>query len=276
MRAISTVSIPQRCAGVWRRRRSSRRAIRLHATTHAALVPPKPRTVDERDRRCAALCAVAPTPAAPAQCRIELAQRRDARHDAAPRARPSASVVSRMPAAAIRCPIAHLKPVTGGVARRTRAGSPRPPKRRTCGVPLPCATIMPTSRGLHARVVQRRADRALGPVAVVADREQALAFGRVAAAQHLAEHRARRARAPRLRVSSTSAPAPSPNRLPSRAASNGRRSSRREQAAAVVVQHHLRLDRRVVAHRDDAVGLAVAHRLRAPRSPRAGRRRCGW
>jgi len=56
----------------------------------------------------------------------------------------SATTVSTMPAAAIRCPNDHLSPVTGGMAgpntRRIATASEASDAR----VPLPCATIIPT------------------------------------------------------------------------------------------------------------------------------------
>ena len=59
-----------------------------------------------------------------------------------------------------------------GARRRPRA-TPQPPIASDCGVPLPCATIMPTSDGRDARIVERSPDRARRALAVLAEREQA-------------------------------------------------------------------------------------------------------
>ena len=127
-------------------------------------------------RRSRGACALGDTRKAGA-LGIELAQRRDARHDARARAPSSAITVSMMPAAAIRWPIAHLNAGHRRQSRRrTRGAAPRLPTRRTARVPLPCATIMPTSAGRASRRRSACADRARETVAVVADREQALSL----------------------------------------------------------------------------------------------------
>ena len=168
-------------------------------------------------------------------------------------------------------------PVTGGIASPNTRRSAAASDASDCGVPLRVRDDHADVGG--AAAARRRsacADRARRPVAVGANREQALAFGGVAAAQHFAEHAARRARGADASVSSTSAPAPSPNRLPSRAASNGRSASPASSPHVVVVEHHLRLDRRLVADRDHAIGFAVAQRLGRLDDRQQRRRRCGW
>ncbi len=57
----------------------------------------------------------------------------------------NAITASMMPAAAIRCPNAHLNPVTGGAALPNTARIAAASETSDCGVPFACATIMPTS-----------------------------------------------------------------------------------------------------------------------------------
>ncbi len=187
----------------------------------------------------------------------------------------SASTVSMMPAAAIRWPNAHLNAVAGGAwapkTRRIAAAS----EASDCGVPLPCATIMPTSPARRPGVVEREFDRPRERVAIVADGEQALRVGRRAAAQHLAqdrgvalprrgfglEHQRRRAFAEEAAVAARveragSCPSPAGRRRDSRAPSAAR-SGRRGPPRA----------------RDRPRRCAAPP---SPRSPPACRRCCGW
>ena len=153
--------------------------------------------------------------------------------------------------------------------RRSQAAPFAPKTRRIaaaseasdCGVPLPCADDHPDV--CRADIRRRRAP------ARSRARARRRRRGSRADPAHRSPSRRREPRpvtvAPRARaeasVSSTSAPAPSPNRLPSCRASNGRIVSFASRPTSLVVEHHLRLDRRIVADRDRAVGLAVAQRL---------------
>ena len=112
----------------------------------------------------------------------------------------------------------------------------------------------------EAGVGERVADRARDAVAVVADREQALGLAGRRAAEHLAEHAGaalcgrgfglehQRGRALAEQAAVV-------------ARVEGAQRLARDQPDGVVVQHHLRLDRCVVADGDGAIGLAVAQRL---------------
>ena len=221
MRAISTESMPQRIGRrrVGRRRRGCQAA--AARTTSAASVPAKPRHTIERDVAARRLRAFATT-AAPAHSGASDVERRNAGHRCCLRSAASASVVSRMPAAAIRCPIAHLNAVTGGHCVAEHA----PQRRRFGCVGLRRAVAVRDDHAdvasVHAGVGQRGFDRAddarrrrrgspAGPARRRRCRRRAL---------RLAPARSVRART--SSVSSTSAPAPSPNKLPLRARSNGR------------------------------------------------------
>ena len=101
-------------------------------------------------------------------------------------------------------------------------------------------------------------------IAVAANREQSLAFGCIAAAEHLAQDDGvalvrgvlgfERERARALAEYAAAAP------RVERADGVGRK-----QAALMVVEHHLRLDRRIVPDGDRAIGFALAQRFRPPR-----------
>ena len=257
MRAISTVSMPQRPAA------SAPSAIDVSSaaarTTSAALVPPNP-----RDRTSATslrgACADADT-GQPRARRIEPLQRRDARH------RPRAQRREREDRLddSRRGEQMAERPLERG-DRRRRGAEDAPERARLRRVRLPRAVAVrddhPDVGGAKSRVLERERDRAREPVAVVADRQQPFALAGAAAAEDLAEHgRAARGRRA-LRSRGPAPPAPSPIRLPLRATSNGRSASSRQQPDAVVVEHHLRLDRRVVPDRDGALALAGPQRLR--------------
>ena len=175
-----------------RRCAPSRQAAR---TTSAASVPAKP-----RQRISATLfrgdCGPADT-GSPAHAGSS--RSRFATPGTTPRASAaSASTVSRIPAAAIVCPIAHLNPVTGGTAAPKRAARspPRLPKYRIAVCRCRVRDDHADVGGQDARVVQRLGDRAGEAVAVVADCGQPLRLAGIAAAQDLAQHRraARRCR----------------------------------------------------------------------------------
>jgi hypothetical protein len=113
-------------------------------------------------------------------------------------------------------------------------------------------------RGTQAGVIERVADGALGPVAIGTDCEQALRFRGVTAAQHFGQH-LRTALARRIlgldhqRAGAFAELAAVALRIERTQRPGGK------EPHVVVVQHHLRLDGRLVAHRHDTVGLAVAH-----------------
>ena len=145
MRAISTVSMPQRPAGAGTsaNRIRQRPAALMRANDECGVGSREAAAEDERNvarrllrRRRHRQCPRTPDRRARGwRCR----ERRSSRE------RASASTASMMPAAAIRCPIAHLKPVTGGIAAPNTLRIAAASERSDCGVPLPCATIMPTS-----------------------------------------------------------------------------------------------------------------------------------
>ena len=231
-------------------------------TTSAAFVPPKP-----RDRTSATslrgVCADAdtgsPAHAGSSRCSVAMPGTVRARNAA------SARTVSMMPEAASRWPNAHLNAVTGG----GRGAEDRAQRARFRHVGLPGAVAVRDDHadvgGAKSRVLERDAR---SPA-----RARRRRRGSAAALRLRSRSRCRGSRrgpaAPRspptCSVSSTSAAAPSPITLPLRSTSNGRSASSRQQPDAVVVEHHLRLDRRVVTHRDGA--LAFAGRA-APAPPR--------
>ena len=187
----------------------------------------------------------------------------------------SAIVVSTMPAAAIRCPIAHLNAVTGGHRAPNTRRSAAASEASDCAVPLPCATIMPTSAGADARVGERRVDRARDAVAVVANREQPGRFADVAAAEHFAEdRRVARARGrfgferERARAfAEHAAAAPRHRTVAARRAPAGRTGGSTARSAA-------RSACRARSRPRDRPRRCAA--LRPPRSRPACRRRCDW
>src|SRR5215470_4426268 len=116
-------------------------------------------------------------------------------------------------------------------------------------------------RRCEPRAVERLANRSLEPVAIVAYREQADRLRGVAAAEHLADHlgAALLRRALGFQREGSRALAED-----AAAAPRVERSDRvlRQQSALVVVEHHLRLDESVMANGNRTVGLALAQRLR--------------
>src|SRR5207237_411897 len=89
----------------------------------------------------------------------------------------SASTASMIPAAAIRCPNAHLNAVAGGApvpkTRRIAAAS----EASDCGVPLPCAAIIPTSAAripASASAASLARERASPSGRIVPDSERAI------------------------------------------------------------------------------------------------------
>ena len=128
------------------------------------------------------------------------------------------------------------------------------------GVPLPCATIMPTSPAAARRRPARHwIARARPSPSARIGRAHGLAGA--AAAQQLAEHGGAAAR-PAASVSSISAAAPSPSSAAVVARIEGPQRLRRQQAELLIVEQRLRLDRRVVAADHGAAALAGAQRGR--------------
>ena len=216
---------------------------------------------DQRDVAARRL-RLAPTPGRPAHSRIERGPASAMPGTSRASSAASASTASTMPAAAIRWPNAHLNAVTGGgVGAEHRADRRR---FRDVGLRACRCRGRRSCRRRPARAARRRAPARIAratpsPSSRIATRPSR--FAGVAAAQHFAQHRRRCGSAAEASVSSISAPAPSPNRLPSCARVERAQRLRREQAQPVVVEHHLRLDRRVVADRHRAIGLAGAQRL---------------
>ena len=186
MRAISTLSMPQRVGACDRRLAASAAARREESARHWCR--------QSRGRGCSATslrgvlrCADTPTARAIAGSSSPSVAMPGTTCGCASAA--SAITVSMMPAAAIRWPIAHLNAVTGGIVGAEHA----PDRRRLGGVRLRRAVAV---RDDHADIGWRElahrasATRLRGEaVAVVADREQPVAFAGVAAAQHLAQNR---------------------------------------------------------------------------------------
>ena len=264
MRAISTVSMPQRRLPRRRDAGGPRHSgcdarLKRRATSSAALVPPKPR--HRISASCCAASAAAPTMDSPAQSGSS------SRNVGTPgttssASAASASVVSRMPAAAMRCPNDHLNAVTGGgflpKTVRIAAASDASDGARAVAVRDDHADV----GGVDSGIVQRRDNRARQAVAVVANREQAGRLGDVAAAQHFAQHPSVARGGGILRLQQQRAGAFAEDAAVARRV-EGPQRLRCDQAEAIVVEHHLRLDRRIVPDGDDAVGFAVAQRLHA-------------
>ena len=155
------------------------------------------------------------------------------------------------PAAASRWPKAHLKPVTGGIVaaehaqQRARFGA-----RRSSRVPLPCATIMPTSAGATAADRPVRASIARtrpSPSSRTGSRPEPVAAA--AGAQNFAEHGGAALARGGFRFERRAQRRLRPSRCRHGATSNGRSAGARQQAHLVVVQQRLRLDRRHRARR---------------------------